>query len=170
VDAAWAVAALVAASVSAQEAINADDQSSRVVSNANRRVFSPLRRPHPRKPTCQEAPARPIRALRRGRHGVADTSTGLEKAPMLLLDSKSAGAFWGVLARAHFRCHPQNAIGTIIGAADGDALIDLCRRSKRSDCVDGANATAASFVLFFPRSHVCDLLETKVSRSAAICA
>jgi hypothetical protein len=83
VDAAWPVAALIAASVSAQETINADDQPSRVIFNANRRLLSLPRRFHPRKPTCREALAHPIHALREGTNTGVGASIELKIAPTL---------------------------------------------------------------------------------------
>jgi hypothetical protein len=69
-----------------QETINADDQPSRVVSNANRRLLSLPRRLHLRKLKFREALVRSIRALRKG------AGTGL---PAFLLDSKLHRRFLG---------------------------------------------------------------------------
>jgi hypothetical protein len=46
--------------------LNADDQPPLVAADANRHVLLLTRRSHPRKPSCREAPARPIGALREG--------------------------------------------------------------------------------------------------------
>jgi hypothetical protein len=69
----------VAASVSAQKTIDADDQPSRDIFNATRRLLSLPGGAHLQKPTCREAPAHPTRALREG------SGTGLLA---LLLGSK----------------------------------------------------------------------------------
>jgi hypothetical protein len=115
-DAVWPFATLVAASVSMQETINADDQPSRVVSNANRRLLSLPRRLHPRKPKFREALVRSIRPLQRGRHGVAGTSIGLEIAL----------PFFGTRqCEPIFDTNPQNAIRAAIGAAGKNALTGL---------------------------------------------
>jgi hypothetical protein len=74
----WLVAALVAVLVSARETINADDQPSRVVSDANDHFLSMPRWPHTR-----GAGASNSRPSSRGRYGVAGVSIGLEKAPAL---------------------------------------------------------------------------------------
>jgi hypothetical protein len=83
VDAAWPVAAFVAASVSAREVINTDDQPSRVVFDANRHVLSLTSRPHPRKLSCREAPTRPICALREGPARDCRRFYWLEKGPAI---------------------------------------------------------------------------------------
>jgi hypothetical protein len=112
-DAAWPVAALVAASVSAQEAIKC-----RRPTFPRRGRCEPSRpladkAPHPRKPSFGEAPARPIRALGEG------AGTGM---PRILLGSKNGRRCLGHRCESKNDAGPQKAIGPAIGATGGDAL------------------------------------------------
>jgi hypothetical protein len=111
----WPVAALVAASVSAWEAINTDDQPSLVVFDANCRVLSLTRRLHLRKPSCREAPARPIHALREG----ADT-----RLSALLLGSKNHQRFFRRVGATPFLMSAPKILSGLLSMPPVEMLLD----------------------------------------------
>jgi hypothetical protein len=123
VDAVWPVAALIAASVSAREATNADDQPSRIVSDENRHVLS-----LPRRRTREN-----LRAVRCRRADSPFAKGPVRRCRRFYWARKLAGTFWDAPVQAHFQFRSLKCCRDRYRDAGEDAMRNYTFLSKERD-------------------------------------